>query len=61
MDYRVIKENDLFLLTDQEGNVPTIRTGLAYIRKDTRFLSKWDLRINGEKFGHLARYSGFVV
>ncbi|OQP07735.1 amylo-alpha-1,6-glucosidase [Geobacillus sp. 46C-IIa] len=50
MDYRVIKENDLFLLTDREGNIPEHHPyGLGLYMKDTRFLSKWDLRINGEK------------
>ena len=23
MDYRVVKENDLFLLTDEKGNIPS--------------------------------------
>ncbi|NNV05111.1 amylo-alpha-1,6-glucosidase [Geobacillus sp. C56-T2] len=50
MDYRVIKENDVFLLTDREGNIPEHHPyGLGLYTKDTRFLSKWDLRINGEK------------
>lgn len=50
MDYRVIKENDLFLLTDREGNIPEHHPyGLGLYTKDTRFLSKWDLRINGKK------------
>jgi glycogen debranching enzyme len=49
MDYRVIKENDLFLLTDKSGNIPENHTyGLGLYTKDTRFLSKWDLKINGK-------------
>ncbi|MGG1574263.1 amylo-alpha-1,6-glucosidase [Fictibacillus sp. NRS-1165] len=49
MDYRVIKENDLFLLTDDKGNIPVDNTyGLGLYTKDTRFLSKFDLKINGE-------------
>jgi glycogen debranching enzyme len=50
MDYRVIKENDLFLLTDEKGNIPENHYyGLGLYTKDTRFLSKWDLRINGKE------------
>ncbi|UOY91781.1 amylo-alpha-1,6-glucosidase [Ectobacillus sp. JY-23] len=50
MDYRVIKENDLFLLTDTSGNIPEGHSyGLGLYKKDTRFLSKLDIKINGEK------------
>jgi glycogen debranching enzyme len=50
MDYRVIKENDLFLLTDIKGNIPENHPyGLGLYTKDTRFLSKLDLRINDEE------------
>ena len=50
MDYLVIKENDLFFLTDTKGNVPENHYyGLGLYTKDTRFLSKLDLRINGEE------------
>ncbi|WP_191560151.1 amylo-alpha-1,6-glucosidase [Metabacillus idriensis] len=49
MDYRVIKENDLFLLTDTNGNIPENHPyGLGLYTKDTRFLSKLDLKINGK-------------
>ncbi|SES26235.1 amylo-alpha-1,6-glucosidase [Salipaludibacillus aurantiacus] len=49
MDYRVIKENDLFLLTDENGNIPEDHPyGPGLYTKDTRFLSKFDLKINGE-------------
>ncbi|KSU83483.1 Glycogen debranching enzyme (alpha-1,6-glucosidase) [Fictibacillus enclensis] len=49
MDYRVIKENDLFLLTDDKGNIPLNNDyGLGLYTKDTRFLSKFDLKINNE-------------
>lgn len=50
MDYLVIKENDLFFLTDTKGNIPeNHHYGLGLYTKDTRFLSKLDLRINGEE------------
>jgi glycogen debranching enzyme len=50
MDYRVIKENDLFLLTDTNGNmVENHPYGLGLYTKDTRFLSKFQLKINGEE------------
>ncbi|MFC0560527.1 amylo-alpha-1,6-glucosidase [Halalkalibacter alkalisediminis] len=47
MNYRVIKENDLFLLTDEKGNIPKNHPyGPGLYTKDTRFLSKLDLKIN---------------
>ncbi|PLR85988.1 amylo-alpha-1,6-glucosidase [Bacillus canaveralius] len=50
MEYRVIKENNLFLLTDEKGNIPENHTyGLGLYRNDTRFLSKLDIKINGEE------------
>ncbi len=49
MDYRVIKENDLFLLTDQMGNITkNHQYGLGLYTKDTRFLSGLNIKINGE-------------
>jgi glycogen debranching enzyme len=49
MEYRVVKENDLFLLTDQAGNITeNHQYGLGLYMKDTRFLSKFHLKINGE-------------
>lgn len=49
MDYLVIKENDLFFLTDTSGNIPENQgDGLGLYTKDTRFLSKWDVKINGK-------------
>jgi len=46
MDYRVIKENDLFLLTDPAGNInENHQYGLGLYMKDTRFLSKFHLKI----------------
>ncbi|MFF2088902.1 glycogen debranching N-terminal domain-containing protein [Paenibacillus sp. NPDC058174] len=48
MDYRVIKENDLFLTTDKNGDIPQGDTsGLGLYTKDTRFLSRMEIRING--------------
>ncbi|WP_096439890.1 amylo-alpha-1,6-glucosidase [Alteribacter populi] len=50
MNYRVIKENDLFLLTDEKGNIPENHPyGPGLYTKDTRFLSKFDLKINDEE------------
>lgn len=50
MDYRVIKENDLFLLTDEKGDIyENHPNGLGLYTKDTRFLSKLDLKINGQE------------
>jgi glycogen debranching enzyme len=50
MNYRVIKENDLFFLTDESGDIPENHPyGPGLYTKDTRFLSKFDLLINNEK------------
>ncbi|CEG25755.1 amylo-alpha-1,6-glucosidase [Bacillus sp. B-jedd] len=50
MDYRVIKEDDLFLLTDNKGNIPVDHPyGLGLYTKDTRFLSRFNVLINGEE------------
>lgn len=50
MDHHLIKERDLFLLTDQAGNIiknTDIQYGLY--AKDTRFLSSYELFINDIK------------
>ncbi|NQX70083.1 amylo-alpha-1,6-glucosidase [Paenibacillus alba] len=48
MDYRVIKENDLFLMTDKTGDIPAGNAaGHGLYTKDTRFLSGMEIRING--------------
>jgi glycogen debranching enzyme len=50
LDYRVIKENDLFLMTDRNGDIPAGDvTGLGLYTKDTRFISRMEIRINGQK------------
>lgn len=50
MNYRVIKEDDLFLLTDETGDIPLDHPyGPGLYSKDTRFLNEFELRINNEK------------
>jgi len=47
---RVIKENDLFLLTDASGDItPGAEGGLGLYTRDTRFLSRLELTINGAR------------
>jgi glycogen debranching enzyme len=47
-DATVIKEGDLFLLTDLEGNVPRGNVdGFGLYLKDTRFLSAYELVVQG--------------
>ena len=50
MDYHLFKEGDLFLLTDQAGNIIG-NTDMQYglYAKDTRFLSSYELFINNIK------------
>jgi hypothetical protein len=57
MEYRVIKENDLFLLTDLAGDIPEGQTqGFGLYAKDTRFLSRMErpvfARIRGRNHQH---------
>ena len=47
-DATLVKEGDLFLLADLEGNVPAGNTsGLGLYYRDTRFLSTFDLAMAG--------------
>ncbi len=47
-DALVIKERDLFLMTDAEGNVPTpAEAGYGLYKNDTRYLSLYDLSLDG--------------
>ncbi|GAI69670.1 unnamed protein product, partial [marine sediment metagenome] len=50
MDYHLIKEGDLFLLTDQAGNI-TKNEDMQYglYAKDTRFLSSYELFVDNIK------------
>lgn len=48
MDYRVLKDNNAFLLTDINGDIPENHPmGLGFYKKDTRFLSRLETKING--------------
>ncbi|BCB02637.1 amylo-alpha-1,6-glucosidase [Bacillus sp. KH172YL63] len=50
MNYRVIKENNLFLLTDEQGDILSEHSyGLGLYKNDTRYLSKLNVRINQDK------------
>ncbi|MBE3555012.1 MAG: amylo-alpha-1,6-glucosidase, partial [Thermicanus sp.] len=50
MDYRVIKENDLFFLTGKDGEIGENNPyGYGLYTQDTRFLSLQELLIEGEK------------
>src|SRR5947209_18145221 len=48
VETHVIKEQDLFMLTDVDGNIPDgNRQGLGLYLRDTRFLSTYDLWLDG--------------
>ncbi|CAN7505270.1 amylo-alpha-1,6-glucosidase [Rossellomorea sp. LjRoot5] len=50
MNYRVIKENNLFLLTDEQGDITSDHSyGLGLYKNDTRYLSKLNVKINNQK------------
>lgn len=49
MNYRVIKENDLFLLTDEKGDIASDHPyELGLYTRDTRYLNSLKLSVNGE-------------
>src|ERR671924_861085 len=41
------KEGDMFLYTDQEGNLSAGALGMGLYYRDTRFLSHYEMRIQG--------------
>ncbi|ALS20411.1 amylo-alpha-1,6-glucosidase [Paenibacillus naphthalenovorans] len=50
MEYSVIKEGDLFFLTDKNGELTeNNEKGYGLYTKDTRFLSRMELFVDGEK------------
>jgi glycogen debranching enzyme len=50
VETRVIKEDDIFILTDIEGNIPDGNgQGLGLYLRDTRFLSAYELSLEGCK------------
>lgn len=49
MDYRVIKNNDLFLMTDKNGDIAGQETPNGLYMKDTRFLSRFELSVEGRR------------
>ncbi len=50
MDYSVIKEGDLFFLTEKNGNITSnLDKGYGLYTKDTRFLSGLEVLVEGER------------
>ena len=50
MDYSVIKEGDLFFLTEKNGDITSnLDKGYGLYTKDTRFLSKLEVLVDGER------------
>ncbi len=49
-DRVILKQNDLFMVSDLAGDVPSAAEGgLGLYRSDTRFLSRYELRLNGRR------------
>jgi glycogen debranching enzyme len=49
-DRVILKQNDIFVVSDVSGDIPAgNEEGLGLYRSDTRFLSTYELRINGRK------------
>ncbi|QJD84826.1 amylo-alpha-1,6-glucosidase [Cohnella herbarum] len=49
MNYRVIKNNDVFLMTDHHGDIRGNSAEGGLYMKDTRFLSKLEITLNGKR------------
>ncbi|MBB6673265.1 amylo-alpha-1,6-glucosidase [Cohnella nanjingensis] len=49
MDYRVIKNNDVFLMTDHHGDIPGGDSQSGLYMRDTRFLSEMKLTLNDKR------------
>jgi glycogen debranching enzyme len=49
-DRVILKQNDIFVVSDLAGDIPAgNEDGLGLYRSDTRFLSTYELRLNGRK------------
>jgi len=49
LDQLVLKENELVLVSDELGDIAEGRRRLGLYYRDTRYLSIFDLTINGQK------------
>jgi len=54
LEQRVLKENELVMISDELGDIPEARRRLGLYYRDTRYLSILELTINGHKPRHLA-------
>ncbi len=54
LELRVLKEDQLVLVTDKFGDIPRGRRRLGLYHSDTRHLSLFELTVNGERPRHLA-------
>jgi hypothetical protein len=49
LEQLVLKENELMMVSDEMGDVPEGRRRLGLYYRDMRYLSVFDLAINGQK------------
>lgn len=54
MEQRVLKDNDLVMLSDELGDIPQTRRRLGLYYRDTRYLSIFELKLSGQELRHLA-------
>ncbi|MCJ7523469.1 MAG: amylo-alpha-1,6-glucosidase [Dehalococcoidia bacterium] len=54
MEQRVLKENELVMLSDDLGDIPQTRRRLGLYYRDTRYLSIFEISVSGHKPRHLA-------
>ena len=49
-DRVILKQNDVFVVSDPSGDIPAgDEAGMGLYRSDTRFLSLYELRLNGRR------------
>ena len=59
-DRVILKQNDIFVVSDLAGDIPAgNEDGLGLYRSDTRFLSTYELRVNGRKLRLILEDSGY--
>jgi hypothetical protein len=54
LEQSVLKEDELVMVSDDLGNIPERKRRLGLYYRDTRYLSIFELTINGHRLRHLA-------
>ena len=54
MEQSVLKDDELVMVSDDLGDIPEGRRRFGLYYRDTRYLSIFELTINGHRLRHLA-------